>query len=170
DLGTGSGCLAISLSLAFPSARVDAVDLSLEALEVAKKNRRQFGLQQRVRLLQSNLFSALAKERYDLIVTNPPYVPRADFEQLPVEYHREPAMALCAGPDGLDLLDPILRQAADHLTPGGVLICETGDDVQEILMARWPEVPVEWIPFHFGGSGVFAIQKETLEAWKKKFL
>ncbi|MBF0212159.1 MAG: 50S ribosomal protein L3 N(5)-glutamine methyltransferase [Magnetococcales bacterium] len=169
DLGTGSGCLAIALALAFPRAQVDAVDLSPGALEVARLNRERFGLEQRLRLIRSDLFSALAGERYDLIVSNPPYVPKADFERLPAEYHREPAMALVAGEDGLDLLGPILRQAPDHLTPGGLLVCETGDDVEEILMARWPELPVEWLMFHFGASGVFAVLRESLESWREDF-
>ncbi|MBF0190102.1 MAG: 50S ribosomal protein L3 N(5)-glutamine methyltransferase [Magnetococcales bacterium] len=169
DLGTGSGCLAISLALAFPRARVDAVDLSPGALEVAAINCQRLGVGGRVRLVQSNLFSALAQERYDLIVTNPPYVPKADFDRLPAEYHREPAMALVAGPDGLDLLGPILRQAPDHLTPGGLLVCETGDDVEAILMTRWPELPVEWLMFHFDSSGVFAVLREPLEAWREDF-
>ncbi|MBF0628862.1 MAG: 50S ribosomal protein L3 N(5)-glutamine methyltransferase [Magnetococcales bacterium] len=169
DLGTGSGCLAIALALAFPKARVDAVDLSPGALEVATLNRERFGLGRRLRLLRSDLFSALQGERYDLIVSNPPYVPVPDFERLPAEYHCEPAMALVAGVDGLDLLTPILRQAPDHLEPGGLLVCETGDDVEAILMARWPDLPVEWLPFHFGASGVFAVLKEPLEAWRAHF-
>ncbi|MBF0165373.1 MAG: 50S ribosomal protein L3 N(5)-glutamine methyltransferase [Magnetococcales bacterium] len=165
DLCTGSGCLAIALALRLPQAKVDGVDLSKGALQVARLNRDRFGLRDRVRLIASDLFAALGGERYDLIVTNPPYVPRADFDALPPEYHREPAMALVAGEDGLDLIGPILRQASDHLNPRGVLICETGDDVQEILMRRWPDLPVTWLPFHFGGSGVFALTREELEAW-----
>ncbi|MBF0126730.1 MAG: 50S ribosomal protein L3 N(5)-glutamine methyltransferase [Magnetococcales bacterium] len=167
DLGTGSGCLAIALARRFPLARVDAVDLSPDALAVARVNRSRFKLQQRMRLIQSDLFAGLAGERYDLIVSNPPYVPQADFERLPPEYRREPALALRAGPDGLDLLEPILRQAPDFLTPGGLLVCETGDDVERILMDRWPEAPVAWVPFHFGASGVFAVLKEPLDAWRK---
>ncbi|MBF0614991.1 MAG: 50S ribosomal protein L3 N(5)-glutamine methyltransferase [Magnetococcales bacterium] len=170
DLGTGSGCLAIALALAYPKARVDAVDLSAEALKVAAINRERFGLQRRLRLIRSDLFAALGKERYDLIVTNPPYVPSADYARLPVEYFREPAMALSAGADGLDLLVPILRQAPDHLQAGGLLVCETGDDVQEILMARWPDLPVEWLWFHFGTSGVFAVVGETLAVWREHFI
>ncbi|MBF0341107.1 MAG: 50S ribosomal protein L3 N(5)-glutamine methyltransferase [Magnetococcales bacterium] len=167
DLGTGSGCLAIALALSYPRAMVDAVDLSPEALEVAKSNRDRFGLQRQVKLVRSDLFGALAGERYDLIVTNPPYVPQADFDALPAEYHREPAMALVAGPEGLDLVGPILRQAPDFLTPGGLLVCETGDEVEKNLMARWPTLPVTWIPFHFGASGVFAVVREMLEKWRE---
>lgn len=169
DLGTGSGCLAITLALAFPDALVDAVDISVEALEVAKVNCERFHLHKRLRLMASNLFSGLAGQRYDLIVSNPPYVPQADFEQLPPEYRCEPELALRAGFDGLDLLEPILRQASDFLTPGGLLVCETGDDVEKILMKRWPKLPVEWISFHFGASGVFAVHKESLESWREDF-
>ncbi|MEO5347053.1 MAG: 50S ribosomal protein L3 N(5)-glutamine methyltransferase [Magnetococcus sp. YQC-9] len=170
DLCTGSGCLAIALALLHPRAQVDGVDLSVAALEVAALNRDRFDLKQRVRLIRSDLFSALANERYDLIVTNPPYVPKADFDVLPPEYHCEPAMALVAGDDGLDLLEPILKQAADHLHPGGVLVCETGDDVQTILMNRWPDLPVEWLPFHFGASGVFVVTREPLTVWRDAHL
>ncbi|MEO5333203.1 MAG: 50S ribosomal protein L3 N(5)-glutamine methyltransferase [Magnetococcus sp. YQC-5] len=168
DLGTGSGCLAITLALMFPRARVDAVDVSAAALAVAEVNRQRFDLQQRVNLVRSDVFAGLAGQSYDLIVSNPPYVPQADFEQVPPEYRHEPMLALAAGADGLDLLGPMLHQAPDYLTPGGVLICETGDDVQTILMDRWPDLPLEWIPFHFGASGVFAVHKEPLLAWREQ--
>ncbi|MBF0295948.1 MAG: 50S ribosomal protein L3 N(5)-glutamine methyltransferase [Magnetococcales bacterium] len=166
DLGTGSGCLAITLALMFPEARVDAADLSPGALEVAAVNRDRFGLRDRLRLVASDLFAGLTQARYDLIVSNPPYVPEADFARLPPEYRREPAMALRAGPDGLDLLRPILLEAPDYLTPGGLLVCECGDDVEKILMTHWPDLPVTWIPFHFGASGVFAVLRETLQHWR----
>ncbi|MBF0462519.1 MAG: 50S ribosomal protein L3 N(5)-glutamine methyltransferase, partial [Magnetococcales bacterium] len=154
DLGTGCGCLAIAFALAFPAAEVDGTDISPAALQVAAENGRRFpakrGLRQRLRWLQSDLFGQLAGRRYDLIVTNPPYVDQATLATLPVEYGHEPVLALDGGVDGLALVEPLLRQAAQFLTPKGVLICEVGDDTGERMMERWPDLPVEWIFFHFG--------------------
>ena len=165
DLGTGSGCLAIAFALAFPQVRVDAVDISATALQVARRNCRRFKVQKRVTLLRSDLFSNLAGRRYPLIVANPPYVSDASMEALPIEYRHEPALALSGGWDGLALVEPILRQAANHLTPDGVLVCEVGDETEEIMMKRWPDLPVTWLAFHFGGSGVFAVYGEDLRQW-----
>ncbi|MEO5362563.1 MAG: 50S ribosomal protein L3 N(5)-glutamine methyltransferase [Magnetococcus sp. DMHC-8] len=165
DLGTGSGCLAIAFALAFPEARVDATDISPAALQVAVGNGRRFKLGERLQCLHSDLFSRLDGRRYTLIVTNPPYVSQAGMAALPAEYGHEPALALDGGVDGLALVEPILRQAADFLTTKGVLICEVGDDTGEQLMARWPDLPVEWIYFHFGASGVFAARREPLARW-----
>lgn len=165
DLGTGSGCLAIALALAFPGAKVDAVDLSPDALELATANIRDHKLEKRVRPVLSNLFDGLGDARYDLIVTNPPYVPQATFDALPPEYRHEPGMALAAGADGLDLVRPLLEQAPDRLTPNGTLLCEVGDEVEAIMERRWPDLPVEWIMFHFGASGVFCARREWLAGW-----
>ncbi len=112
------------------------------------------------------MFQNLQRECYDLIVTNPPYVPQATFTALPREYHHEPALALQGGEDGLRWVTSILEQAPDHLTTEGVLICEVGDEVEEIMNARWPDLPVEWIFFHFGASGAFAASREALAAWR----
>ncbi|MBF0134816.1 MAG: 50S ribosomal protein L3 N(5)-glutamine methyltransferase, partial [Magnetococcales bacterium] len=168
DLCTGSGCLAVALAEMFPHAAIDAADISPAALEVARINRDQLGCRERIRLLQTDLFQNLERECYDLIVTNPPYVPQATFEALPREYHHEPAIALRGGDDGLLLVAAILAQASDHLTPGGVLVCEVGDEVEEIMKIQWPDLPVEWIFFHFGASGAFAIRRETLASWQER--
>lgn len=165
DLCTGSGCLAVALALVYPGARVDGADLSPEALAVAALNVARHDVADRVRLVASDLFAALAGERYDLIVTNPPYVPRRTHASLPPEYHQEPALALVAGEEGLDLVLPILLQAPDHLTPGGLLVCEVGDEVEETMGRKWPDLPVTWLMFHFGGSGVFVIHREELVEW-----
>ncbi|MEO5340442.1 MAG: 50S ribosomal protein L3 N(5)-glutamine methyltransferase [Magnetococcus sp. MYC-9] len=171
DLGTGSGCLAIAFALAFPDAQIDATDISPAALAVAKANGRRFhkrhGLHKRLRWVQSDLFDQLADRRYTLIVSNPPYVSRETLAALPPEYRHEPSLALDGGSDGLALVEPILRQAARFLTPHGVLICEVGDDTGEQMMARWPELPVEWIFFHFGASGVFAARRDDLAHWAR---
>jgi ribosomal protein L3 glutamine methyltransferase len=127
DLCTGSGCLAILAARAFPAALVDAADLSPAALAVARKNVARHRLGRRVRLRRSDLFVALAGERYDLIVTNPPYVSAAAMASLPAEYRREPRLALAGGKDGLELVARIVAQAPAHLAPGGVLVCEVGD-------------------------------------------
>nr|CRH07326.1 Site-specific DNA-methyltransferase (adenine-specific) [Candidatus Magnetococcus massalia] len=165
DLCTGSGCLAISMALLYPGLKVDAADLSKDALAVAKKNCKIHKTGHRVRLVESDLFQNLKGSCYDLIVTNPPYVPTQIYDDLKEEYMQEPKMALEAGGDGLDLVLPILQQAADFLEPGGVLLCEVGDDTEEIMQKRWPNLPIEWLMFHFGGSGVFATTREQLLEW-----
>ncbi|MBF0161815.1 MAG: 50S ribosomal protein L3 N(5)-glutamine methyltransferase [Magnetococcales bacterium] len=172
DLGTGCGCLAIAFALAFPEAQVDGTDISQAALAVAAANGRRFrkvkGMQRRLHWRHSDLFSQLQGRRYSLIISNPPYVTRATLAGLPSEYCHEPALALDGGVDGLALVEPILRQAAQFLTPRGVLICEVGDETGEILMERWPDLPVEWIYFHFGGSGVFAARRAALARWARQ--
>ncbi|MBF0309729.1 MAG: 50S ribosomal protein L3 N(5)-glutamine methyltransferase [Magnetococcales bacterium] len=167
DLGCGCGCLAVSFAERFPLAQVDAADISPGALKVAGANLRRHGMEGRVRLMRSDLFQGLGKARYDLIVTNPPYVSREEFESLPPEYHHEPSIALKAGEDGLDLVRAILSQAPDHLEEGGVLICETGDAGQERLQEALPELMLEWLPFHFGASGVFLVSREELLDWRE---
>ena len=165
DLGTGSGCLAITLALTFPDAQVDAADISTEALAVAEINRGKFGLEKRVKLVESDLFMGLSAKKYDLIVTNPPYVPNKTMEELPPEYRHEPALALAAGRQGLDIVIPLLTQAANHLQPGGLLVCEVGDETQEVMEQCWPDFPGQWLMFHFGGSGLFVINQEQLLEW-----
>lgn len=144
DLCTGSGAIAISAAHAYPSAQVDAVDISDEALAVAARNVRLHRVQGRVRLLKSDLFAALSGRRYDLILSNPPYVADRDMEDLPSEYRREPRLALAAGPDGLDLVLPILYQSREHLTARGRLVLEVGAS-REALEARFPEAPFLWL-------------------------
>lgn len=144
DLCTGSGAIAISAAHAYPGAQVDAVDISDDALAVAARNVRLHGLGGRVRLLKSDLFAGLFGRRYDLILSNPPYVAEPDMEDLPWEYQQEPRLALEAGPDGLDLVLPILYQSRDHLTARGRLVLEVGAS-REALEARFPEAPFLWL-------------------------
>ena len=156
EIGTGSGCMAITLALRFPDAEVDAVDISAEALAVARANVRRHGLEDRVHLHQSDLFAALERQRYDLILSNPPYVDAAAMAQLPPEYQHEPRVALAAGDDGLDCLLPLLEQSPHYLRPGGILVVETGD-AEEALIRRRPDLPMIWLEHPAGGSGVFLL-------------
>ncbi len=144
DLCTGSGAIAIAAARAFPGASVDAVDISQDALKVASRNVRLHGLGERVRLIASDLYAGLEGRRYDLILSNPPYVSTAEMAALPREYRTEPALALEAGPDGLDLVLPILRGASRHLTDEGRLILEVGAS-RESLEARFPDRPFLWL-------------------------
>jgi ribosomal protein L3 glutamine methyltransferase len=156
DLGTGSGCIALAAALAFPRARVDAVDISRDALAVARINRAALGLTRRVRLVESDFFGALAGRRYDIIVSNPPYVGTAEFNGLPQEYGHEPAAALRSGRDGLDAVRVLLAQAAEHLSDAGVLIVEVGN-TEGRLRRAFPQVPFVWLSFERGGGGVFLL-------------
>jgi ribosomal protein L3 glutamine methyltransferase len=161
DLCTGSGCLAILAALAFPKAKVDAADLSHDALAVARRNVTDYKLEKRVRLVKSDLFSALAGRRYDLIVTNPPYVKAASMRTLPEEYRNEPRMALASGKDGLDHARVILREAHGHLNPGGLLVMEIGHN-RRALERAFPDTPFRW-PRTSGGSGfVLTLAREKL--------
>lgn len=162
DLCTGSGCIGIACALTFEDAEVDLADLSPGALAVSNNNIRRHGLESRVRALQSDVYDGLGDARYDLIVTNPPYVPTAEWNALQTEYRHEPRMALDAGGDGMDIVARILEGAVDRLLPGGVLICEVGGSVEE-FEARWPQLPVMWIEFENGGDGVFTISREALQ-------
>ncbi len=168
DLCTGSGCIAIACAHAFPQAQVDAADISEDALAVAARNVAEHGLEERVRLVRSDLFSALAGCRYDLIVTNPPYVDAEELAAMPPEYRHEPELGLASGPDGLEAIETILRQAADHLTPDGVLIAEVGAS-EPALARKYPELPLVWLEFERGGGGVFQISRRDLEAHRSLF-
>jgi len=163
DLCTGSGCLAVLLASAFPRARVDASDISAAALNVARINVSAYGLSKRVRLLRSDLFDALGDARYDLIVTNPPYVDRRTMRTLPREYRHEPRRALAAGADGLDAVRRILAQARRHLAPKGLLVCEVGD-ARHALERACPRTPFVWLETSESPSCVFALQREELQA------
>lgn len=163
DIGTGSGCIAIACALAFPGAQVDAVDVSAEALAVAAVNVDRYGLHGRVRLIESDLYAALAGQRYDLIVSNPPYVPNAEYATLPDEYRHEPRGALVSPDDGLEHPLRILRGAAQHLTDGGVLVLEVGA-TWPALAERRPELPFTWVELARGGEGVALIRREELLA------
>ncbi|WP_166840551.1 50S ribosomal protein L3 N(5)-glutamine methyltransferase [Rheinheimera pleomorphica] len=168
DLCTGSGCIAIACAYAFEDAQVDAVDISPDALEVAQLNIEQHGLEQRVFPILSDGYGALAGARYDLIVTNPPYVDAEDMADLPDEYRHEPELGLASGEDGLALTRRILREAAAHLTDGGVLVCEVGNSMVQ-LQQDFPDVGFDWLTFSHGGLGVFAITKAELERCQHLF-
>jgi len=161
DLGTGSGCIAIACARYLPAARVDAVDISEAALEVARLNVRRHRLSGRVRLRKSDHFSALGRSTYDIIVANPPYVGSAELARLPAEYRHEPRVALAAGRAGLDSVRVILREAARHLRPRGLLIVEVGN-TERAVRRRWRRLPFVWLQFARGGGGVFLLTREQL--------
>jgi ribosomal protein L3 glutamine methyltransferase len=165
DLCTGSGCMAIACACAFPRAQVDAADISDDALAVARINIERHRLADRVRLVRSDLFSMLAGERYDIIVTNPPYVAHAEMPTLPAEYRHEPRLALESGADGLDAITRILREAPAHLEPEGVLIAELGDS-NETLQARFPEIPFLWLTTETGDDSVFLLSASQLDQYR----
>lgn len=161
DLCTGSACLAILMATHFPNARVDAVDLSPDALAVAHRNVDDYGLQDRIELISSNLFGALEGRRYDLIVSNPPYVNADSMASLPPEYRREPRMALAGGDDGLDLVRVILERAESHLKPGGLLVVEIGHN-RDALETAYPELPFTWLETSAGDQFVFMLRQDEL--------
>jgi ribosomal protein L3 glutamine methyltransferase len=163
DIGTGSGCIAIACAKYLPAARIDAVDISAPALEVARANVRRHRLTHRVRLLESDHFGALARASYDIIVANPPYVGRAELEGLPAEYRHEPRVALAAGRSGLDSVRVILREAARHLRSRGLLIVEVGN-TERAVRREWPRLPFVWLQFARGGGGVFVLTREQLRS------
>ncbi len=172
DLCTGSGCIAIACAYAFLQAEIDAIDLSADALEVAKINVDKHDAQQRVNLIQSDLFSTLQtaenvaeyQHKYDIIVSNPPYVDQEDMNGLPKEFLAEPELGLAAGLDGLDLVIPMLQQAKNYLTPQGILVVEVGNS-QYALAAKYPEIPFYWLDFEHGGQGVFILTAEQLQTY-----
>jgi ribosomal protein L3 glutamine methyltransferase len=163
DIGTGSGCIAIACAKAFPDARVDAVDVSPEALAVARRNVARHAVGERLDLLQGDVFEPVGGRSYDLIVSNPPYVSDAEMATLPQEYLREPDLALRAGGDGLDVVRRILDGAARHLEPQGAIFVEVGDSDQRLARAC-PRLPFTWLDFEHGGGGVFVLRREELEA------
>ncbi len=168
DLCTGSGCIGIACALAFDEADVVLSDISPEALAVARRNITRHDVGERVSAVQSDLFAALAGERFDLIVSNPPYVDARDMDELPPEFRHEPRLALAAGDDGLDLVRTMLREAADHLTEEGLLVVEVGNS-WEALEQAFPEVPFTWIEFERGGHGVFALDRQQLVEYADAF-
>jgi ribosomal protein L3 glutamine methyltransferase len=165
DLCAGSGCIAIACALAFPQAMVDAAELDERALALLRRNVARHEVGARVTPLQSDLFGALKGRRYDLIVSNPPYVPTARRKAMPAEYRHEPRIALEGGADGMDVVARILREAPRHLGADGVLVCEVGGSVPE-FNRRFPKIPVIWPEFERGGDGVFVISRDDLEEWR----
>jgi ribosomal protein L3 glutamine methyltransferase len=162
DIGTGSGCIAIASALAFPNATVDAVDVSHDALAVTRINIERHRVSDRVQAVASDVYSALTGRKYDVIVTNPPYVGSAELASLPEEYHREPELGLYGGEDGLDIVRRILAGAAEHLVPDGILIGEVGN-AEEALQAAFPDIPFVWLEFERGGGGVFVLTRDELK-------
>lgn len=169
DLCTGSGCIAIALAREFPEAEVDAIDLSEEALEVTQINIDMYGLEQQVIPIASDLFTALpAGDRYDLIVSNPPYVDAEDLYDMPEEFSHEPELALAAGHDGLDLAKRILANASEFLNEHGLLVVEVGNSCVQ-LQAQYPQIPFNWVEFEHGGLGVFVMTKAELDKYSEHF-
>lgn len=161
DLCTGSGCLAILAAHAFPNALVDAVDLSADALQVAQRNVADYQLQDRINLIQSDLFTQLSGNQYDIIISNPPYVDAASVASLPAEYLHEPKLALGSGSDGLDATREILEHAAAHLTPHGILVVEIGHN-RDVLEAAYPDLPFTWLEVSAGDQFVFLLHRNDL--------
>ena len=161
DMCTGSGCLAILAAHVFPEAIVDAVDLSGEALAVAERNVNDYKLQDRVHLIESDLFANLGDKKYDIIISNPPYVDAEAVAALPAEYLHEPKLALGSGKDGLDATREILKQAAAHLNPGGILVVEIGHN-RDALEAAYPKLAFNWLNVSAGDEFVFLLHREDL--------
>ena len=161
DMCTGSGCLAILAAHVFPNATVDAVDLSGDALAVAERNVTDYKLKDRVHLIESNLFAKLGDKKYDLIISNPPYVDAESIAALPAEYLHEPKLALGSGKDGLDATREILKQAAAHLNPGGILVVEIGHN-RDVLEAAYPKLAFNWLNVSAGDEFVFLLHREDL--------
>jgi ribosomal protein L3 glutamine methyltransferase len=166
DLCTGSGCIAIACQYAFPEARVVASDISEDALEVAKINRGKHGLDEHLVLYQSDLFKLIPPQKFDLIVSNPPYVDAEDMSALSDEFKAEPALGLAAGDDGLDIVERMLHQAVDYLDDDGLLVVEVGNS-QQAMMHKHPELALSWIDFEHGGSGVFCVTAQELKRYLK---
>ena len=161
ELCTGSGCLAIMLADAFPNAQIDAIDLSANALEVAARNVADYELQQRITLLKSDLYDQVPKKKYDLIVTNPPYVNSASMAQLPAEYRHEPQLALAGGADGMDLVRRIVAGAKERLTPNGVLVVEIGNEF-DYAEAAFADLELTWLSTSAGDEAVFLLTADQL--------
>ena len=168
DLCTGSGCIAIACAYAFSEARVDAVELSDDALAVARKNIETHDVNEQVNLFKSDLFNDLPGNQYDIIVSNPPYVAIQEWEALPAEYHQEPEMGFTGGINGLDLVLHILSEAKDYLAEQGILVIEVGSSA-ETLQQLFPQIPFFWLDFERGGDGVFLLTAEQVQHYHQQF-
>ena len=167
DLCTGGGCIAIACAHAFEHAQVDASDIDAGALTVCRENIEAYQLEGRVNPLQGDGLEA-AHGRYDLIVSNPPYVDAQDMASLPDEYRHEPELALASGEDGLDFTRKLLAQSADFLTDDGILVVEVGNSM-EAVERLWPQVPFLWLEFERGGDGVFLLTAKQLQQYREIF-
>lgn len=165
DLCAGSGCIGIACAMAFPDAQVDAVEIDDKALQVLARNIERHEVQARVSAVKSDLFDKLQGRTYELIVSNPPYVPTARWKSMPAEYRHEPRRALEAGADGMDVVTRILRDAPRYLARDGLLVCEVGGSMNE-FNRRFPSIPAIWPEFERGGDGVFVISRDDLEEWR----
>lgn len=165
DLCCGGGCIGLAVAHYFPDAAVDLADIDEDALQLAAENTAALGLTDRVRIIRSDLFSAIPPGRYDLILSNPPYVDAADLAAMPAEYHHEPDGALGSGADGLDLTRRILGGAADYLADRGLLVVEVGNSASALELA-FPGVPFTWLEFEQGGHGVFALTAEEMREYR----
>ena len=162
DIGTGSGCIAIACACAFPDARVDATDIDDDVLAIARMNIERHQLTGRVKLIKADVFRKLPQARYELIVSNPPYVGDAEMRRLPAEYRHEPVQALRAGADGLAVVRMILQKAGGYLTEQGVLIIEVGNS-QAAVIEAFPHLPFTWLEFEYGGEGVLLLSAADLQ-------
>jgi ribosomal protein L3 glutamine methyltransferase len=168
DLCCGGGCLGIAVALAFPEARVDVLDNSSDALDLARENVSLHGLEERVRVIRSDLFTGLIGRRYDLIVSNPPYVSQQEIDDLPAEFNHEPSTGLLSADNGMELPKRILAEAVDHLNEDGILILEVGYSHPE-LSARYPDIPFLWLEFEQGGEGVLMLTHDQLAKYRERF-
>lgn len=169
DLCCGSGCIGIACAHAFADTRVDLADVSSAALDVARRNIERHGVGGRVKALSSDVFDGLQGRRYDLIVSNPPYVSSAEMQTLPAEYRQEPGLGLEAGEDGMAVVARILAEAPEHLQGGGILVVEVGASAG-LMMARYPGVPFLWLDFERGGDGVFLLTADQLAEFHDVFV
>lgn len=164
DIGTGSGCLAIALAVHRQGVEIDALDISPEALVLARRNAARHGVSERVRCLESDLLTAVPGQRYDLILANPPYVPEDSMQTLPPEFLHEPRLGLVAGADGLDLVRRLLIDAPAHLSEHGILICEVGEAAEALEALIGKHCELVWIEFAHGGDGVFLLDRPACQA------
>lgn len=168
DLCTGSGCIGIACAYAFPQAEVDLSDISTDAITVAKINIERHGVSAQVQALESDLFTKLSGKRYDLIVSNPPYVDAAEIAEMSSEFQHEPLLGLAAGIDGLDTVHQILTTAREHLTDHGILVVEVGNS-QFALIEAYPTVAFQWLEFERGGDGIFLLTARQLDEYAEIF-
>ena len=168
DLCTGCGCIGIASAQYFDDATVDLADLSNDALAVAQQNIQRYALEHRVAAIESDLFSALSEKKYQLIVSNPPYVDQEDLDSMPAEYHHEPSMALGSGDDGLDITRRILNEAHNYLMDDGILVVEVGNSCAALEEA-FPQVAFTWLEFERGGHGVFVFTRQELLNYQTEF-